>query len=283
MNCRVCEHSVAPFATAQVLARYDVRYFRCDRCGFIQTEPPYWLDEAYADAITRTDVGLVSRNATLSSIAGALIKVFFDPEGMFVDYGGGYGILVRLMRDGGLDFYRYDPLCANLFAKDYDVNPVEATRFELLTAFEVLEHLADPRASLAQMARMSDNIFFMTELVPPGNPGPDAWAYYGLDHGQHVALYSRRTLEFMAQELGLHLHTNGKSLHLFTRRRISDALFRWVVRHKISQLINLFTRRRSLQADDHARALRSTGLARRQPADSGAGLASTSGDRAGVP
>ena len=51
-----------------------------------------------------------------------MTTVFFKSNGSIVDYGGGYGLLVRLMRNSGFDFYRYDPYCANFFAKGFEVD-----------------------------------------------------------------------------------------------------------------------------------------------------------------
>ena len=35
-----------------VLRKHDIAYHRRDECDFIQTEEPYWLDEAYSSAIS---------------------------------------------------------------------------------------------------------------------------------------------------------------------------------------------------------------------------------------
>ena len=33
----------------KVLGKYDVAYYKCSNCESLQTETPYWLDEAYAE------------------------------------------------------------------------------------------------------------------------------------------------------------------------------------------------------------------------------------------
>jgi hypothetical protein len=114
MLCNICSHSTEPFASAKILDRYDIRYYQCTHCGYVQTEPPYWLDEAYSTVINDSDIGLVRRNLKLAQLTQSVITSFFGNSGKFVDYGGGYGLFVRLMRDKGMKFYRYDPLCENL-------------------------------------------------------------------------------------------------------------------------------------------------------------------------
>lgn len=89
MNCKICGHSVTVFSNARVLNKYSVKYYFCDTCRFVQTEDPYWLNEAYSEAIAVSDVGLVDRNKKFSKITRTVIRTFFDCNGKFLDYGGG--------------------------------------------------------------------------------------------------------------------------------------------------------------------------------------------------
>src|ERR1017187_3028144 len=168
--CKICSRASAPFDTETILGRYKVQYFRCPECGLIETEDPYWLSEAYSEAIAQSDIGLVGRNVSLSHPTKLIISTLFRASGRFVDYGGGYGLFVRLMRDAGFDFYRYDKFCSNLFAKGFDVAPTDDKGFELLTAFEVFEHLPDPLGGLDAMLALSTNILFTTCLIPLKDP-----------------------------------------------------------------------------------------------------------------
>ncbi len=45
--------------------KYEVQYYRCPECYFAQTEDPYWLDEAYQNALNLSDTGLLFRNKML--------------------------------------------------------------------------------------------------------------------------------------------------------------------------------------------------------------------------
>ena len=142
-RCKVCEAPLHPFASGRVLGRHDVRYYRCEACGFVQTEHPYWLDEAYETALIAADVGVAQRNIELAAVTQTVIQQFFRADGRFLDYGGGYGLLVRLMRDRGFDFRWHDRYAQNLLSRGFDAAP-DADGFELVTAFEVLEQLVDP-------------------------------------------------------------------------------------------------------------------------------------------
>lgn len=253
MKCRVCLQESIAFEQARVLGKYDVQYYRCPACGLMQTEEPYWLDEAYTEVINASDVGLVARNLEMARATRALIKAFLQRDEKYVDYGGGYGLFVRLMRDAGFAFHRHDPYCENYFAQGLDVALPPPHRYELLTAFEVFEHLVRPREDLATMAELADNIFFSTNLLPPGPPRLGDWWYYGLEHGQHVTLYTLASLRRIAADLGKHLYSNGVNLHLFSRKPLSPLAYRLVVSKPGSLLLELVRRKHSLIADDYAR------------------------------
>ena len=218
MKCKICKQPSTLFGKARVLNKYFVRYFRCENCGFVQTETPYWLEEAYSRAITRSDIGLLGRNLEMMRATKNLILICFDPTSRFIDYGGGYGIFVRLMRDQGFDFYRHDPLCENLFADGFEAQA--DTGYELLTAWEVFEHLVDPMADVEKMLRFSSNLFFSTVLLPRDPKPLDQWWYYGLEHGQHVSFYDHKTLQCIAQKHNLRLLYSDGTTHLMGRKQI---------------------------------------------------------------
>lgn len=118
-----------------VLKKYEVGYYECAQCGFIQTEDPYWLEEAYSNVISDGDLGPVNRAIIGSRNVEAVILTCFDPNAEFVDWGGGYGLFTRLMRDNGYDFYWHDTYCQNLFAKGCATAPCSGrtSRLRMLT------------------------------------------------------------------------------------------------------------------------------------------------------
>ncbi|MEJ2506837.1 MAG: hypothetical protein P8Y81_11315 [Ignavibacteriaceae bacterium] len=65
VTCKICSSESKYVFSATVLQKYDVKYFHCPECGFLQTEEPYWLDEAYSSAIGAEDTGLIALNILL--------------------------------------------------------------------------------------------------------------------------------------------------------------------------------------------------------------------------
>lgn len=253
MICKICSTNSELFSRAEILNKYSIQYFKCPECGFIQTEEPYWLEESYSEVINRSDIGLLARNLELSKTTKAILLFLFDKRKKFLDYGAGYGVFVRLMRDFGFDFYWMDKYSENLFAKDFEATGNE--KYELLTAYEVFEHLVQPAEEVTTMLKYSDNILFSTFLIPSNKPKPEEWWYYALDHGQHIALYSRKSLEVLAKKFDLNFYTNGKNLHIFSKKKKNGFIFKIISFPYVSNMLNPFLSKKSLLDDDYKMVL----------------------------
>lgn len=221
MNCKICANKSTPIFKAKILNKYDVQYFKCSKCEFIQTEKPYWLEEAYTHAIADLDVGLVYRNLDYTDQIYTLITNNLNLKKKYLDYAGGYGLFVRIMRDRGLDYIHYDKYCENIFAKNHGIKDSAInSKFEGLTALEVFEHLEDPLNDIKEMLLLSDTIIFSTELIEKHDiQSAEDWWYFVPETGQHIAFYSPKTLKVIAKKLALSTFSKG-NLHLFSKRTL---------------------------------------------------------------
>jgi hypothetical protein len=204
--------------TEKVLNSYDVKYYECLETGFIQTEHPYWLQEAYSSAITKLDTGLIFRNELLRDKLVKIIQSAFDANRHFLDYAGGYGMFTRMMRDRGFDFYHQDIYCENLFAEYFSLEDAQQkSNFELVTAFEVFEHLVDPFEEIKRILEFGEHLIFTTELVPAGIEKASDWWYFTPETGQHIAFYTEKSLKYIAGKLDCYYGTDHIQTHIFTR------------------------------------------------------------------
>jgi len=223
MTCRICNSKADKAFSAKVLNKYLVDYFHCPNCGFLFTEDPYWLKEAYERPINLSDTGILQRNILFSKILSTIIFFNFNKNGKFLDYAGGYGIFTRLMRDIGFDFLWHDPFTKNIFANGFEYDSTREEKFELLTAFEVFEHLVNPLDEIIKMQQLSNTIIFSTEILPAKIPQPTDWWYYGFEHGQHVSFYSQKTFKHIAQLFNLNLYNIG-NIQILTDKSLNNTV-----------------------------------------------------------
>ncbi len=217
-KCKICGAASTPLFSAKVRGKYAVAYSQCKTCDFVQTEHPYWLEEAYQEPINKEDTMILSRNVAARRHLSIILYFLFDRSARYLDYAGGFGILVRLMRDAGYDFYWQDKHAPNLFARGFEYDA--QANYEAVTSFESLEHFVDPLAELSAMFALSDSVIASTCTLPDA-PLTRDWPYLGLSHGQHIAFYSVRTLQVLAGRWGAHYHAL-MGLHILSRKPLSN-------------------------------------------------------------
>jgi hypothetical protein len=223
IQCRVCGCSADFFFTKQILRRHDVSYFKCPGCGQVQTEQVFWLAEAYEKLSFQRDVGMADRSIWTALTTVALAhRLGIGPMEPCLDWGAGTGLFVRLCRDHGMNFYYRDPYAQNIFARGFEAPDAEASgKWAGVTAFEVVEHFPDPSKGFAELFAHSPRFIFFSTLLYESQ-APDWW--YFTDDGQHVAFYTRKSLEILGQRAGYHMASNSSDLHAFSRDRIADRI-----------------------------------------------------------
>lgn len=212
--CRACGGPVSKAFETRILGRYTATFFRCQSCQSLQSEAPYWLAEAYQSAIVATDTGAVLRNLVCHAAIVAVARTL-KLRGRFLDYGGGAGILCRLLRDSGFDAHLYDryaePLYANGFALELD--GIVAGELSMLCAIEVFEHCANPADDVGKLFGLRPRVLFATTLPYSGQG--ESWWYLTKETGQHVFFYSSACLQLFARTYGYDYLAVG-SFHVFS-------------------------------------------------------------------
>ena len=248
-TCRLCGGKAAYLFNAVLLREHDVAYFECPDCRYVQTEHPYWLYEAYEEAINLTDTGILRRNLMNARIVQLTLSALDAQRQTVVDFAGGYGILVRQLRDVGVNALWRDEYCKNLLARGFEHAGEPAV---LATSFEAFEHFVDPVDEALKIQATAPNILISTELMPDTTPHPDQWWYYGLDHGQHIGFFRLKSLRYLAGRLGVHLASDANSYHLLSAEPVNESL--WRLRRKFNLVMlfrNVFHRDRYAVADFH--------------------------------
>lgn len=235
--CRCCASSSAYIFSGELIG-HQVGYYECEVCGYVQTESPHWLEQAYGTAINDSDTGIMGRNQSNAQIVLSTLLTLGCLEDVLVDSAGGYGILVRLLRDLGVDALWSDRYCQNLVAKGFEHHGQHAS---LVTAFESFEHYVHPLEELDRLLAIAPNVLLSTELISQPTPTQNNWWYYGREHGQHIGFFRLKTLQWLAKAKGKYLYSNGTSYHLFSDNPVNQTV--WLSMVRANRLMPFIVRR----------------------------------------
>jgi hypothetical protein len=215
-KCPICSENGRFLMNDSILnEKYLIDYFTCNACQCIFTENPYWLEEAYSDAISIVDTGIMRRNLHLCNELMIILASYFKRDAKIVDFGAGYGILVRMLRDRGVDAYWNDKYSKNLLSMGFeyqgDFQP------DAIVAFEVMEHLVNPLETVSEIMKQTDSFIFSTLTIPHMNfKNNKDWWYFVPESGQHVFLSSEIALKKIAEHIGCNYKRVNK-LHIIYR------------------------------------------------------------------
>jgi 2-polyprenyl-3-methyl-5-hydroxy-6-metoxy-1,4-benzoquinol methylase len=214
--CRACGGATTVVFETTILGRYPVNFLKCQVCESLQPQHVFWIAESYSSAIAATDTGVMVRNLQ-SQAAVYAVAVCCRIGGKFLDFGGGAGVLCRLLRDQGFDAYVTDKYAEPAFARAFSISLDECQGgdFALVSAVEVLEHLEDPANEIALLFALQPDVVVATTQVYHGQ-GKDWW-YLSAQTGQHVFFYSKRCLEQLAHKYGFH-YFDADSIHVFSAK-----------------------------------------------------------------
>ena len=247
-TCRVCGNLVEALPFSAMTRGTLINYFECKNCSYVQTQYPTWLEEAYAEPINPSDTGIMVRNIHNVELVISTLALLGVRRGQVVDCAGGYGLLVRMLRDKGINAFWSDQYASNLLCRGFEYQGGHA---DLVTAFEAFEHFVNPVSEVERLAKIAPNILLTTSLIQSPAPSPDQWWYYGLEHGQHIGFFRVKTLAYLARSLGLHLVSDHSTVHLLSKKPVS--IGRWRLIRRIAQA-NLSILTKGMQSktwDDH--------------------------------
>lgn len=164
-----------------------------------------WPMDEFSQKVYNDDYLIVDREyefARPNKMADSLENIFGASKSLIrhLDYGGGSGLLSKKLKDFGWDSTSYDPFV------NPDVDIAQLGEFDLITAFEVFEHVPDVNAlvgELKTLCKPSGMVLFSTQCsdgeIVKGVPL--TW-WYAAPRNGHVSLYSRRSLALLMGKKG---------------------------------------------------------------------------------
>lgn len=196
-RCRLCDGNTKSVFELQILNKHPVEYLFCTSCKSLQTEAPYWLDDAYDESnLTSLDTGAAQRNIDNLAMSYTIAKTVGARN--LIDVGGGDGLLCRLLRDYRLNCFVQDKYAQASYAQGYKQPDFQQP--DLVMGFEVLEHFSNPASDLNDIFLLdADFLLFSTLLYTGQNKD---WWYLVPETGQHVFFYSPESINFIARKYG---------------------------------------------------------------------------------
>ena len=198
-----------------------IEYYQCCDCHFVFAHEMYlWTNAQLKEKIYNEEYFEIDpehieirpkANAQyIDAIAGEYLK-----DIKHLDYGGGNGLLSRLLKDKGCNSQNYDPFYDHLQSLN------QKDRFELITAFEVFEHVPNITEIINRLRDLlSENgIILFSTLLSDGEISKDkglAW-WYAAPRNGHISLFSKKSLLKLGSLLGLKLFSLSHNFHFFAK------------------------------------------------------------------
>lgn len=233
--CPICDGSAVPLDVVDFnksceeahgkflpLAGIPIYYYLCEECGFcFAPELHQWSitdfeSKIYNDNYILVDPEYLDRRPRIN--AGNLNRMFGTSQAKprHLDYGGGNGLLSALLRDEGWRSQSYDPFI------DRDASIRDLGKFDLISAFEVFEHVPDSRQLVKDLAFLLDNdgLVVFSTLLSDGKLAQQqrlTWWYASPRNG-HISLHSKRSLQLLAATEGFNFDSFSPQMHALWRQ-----------------------------------------------------------------
>lgn len=205
MNCPLCIKKLAEMA--------DSHFYLCDNCGAYVKDKKYYLDKIqqknqYEEH--NNDVEDVRYQKFTAPITTSILASF-SKEHLGLDYGCGTGpVITKMLREKDYQVVLFDPYfqpCQSYLNHQYDY----------IFSCEVFEHFEEPKneiEKLLMLLKPNGKLLIMTHLYHP-DINFEHW-YYRLDP-THVFIYTRKTIEFIANTFRLAIEKMTDRLIIFSK------------------------------------------------------------------
>jgi len=218
-ECPVCDSR-----PSRLFARKEgLTYVRCQECDLVYANPRPSA-EAMASRLEMWGKQYSARNEYLrdrvrsQQVRVRLLRTYCR-SGSLLDFGSGDGSFLRAAMDAGYraegvekaaaaaEFAR-SHFEASIRATDIEDASLKSTTFDIITMWDVLEHLLDPIHVVKGLGGRLAEDGYLVVLTPHSRGfssrvrGPAWWVFGPHDH---VCLFSIRTVEYLLQRSGLSL------------------------------------------------------------------------------
>jgi len=204
------------------LSGHAVYYARCGSCNYtFAPEFGFWTDQDFLEKIynedyIKVDPDYLDKRQQENAV---MLNNFFGAYRMHInhlDYGGGNGRLAQLLRGAQWQSVSYDPFPKN------NMRLSDLGTFNLITAFEVFEHVPDPHGMMENISKLlegQDSMVFFSTGISDGlikDKERLNW-WYAAPRNGHIGIHTAKSLKVLGQMHNLNFASMGTSFHAYYR------------------------------------------------------------------
>jgi SAM-dependent methyltransferase len=229
VTCKICNHSTSIWGCVDFNKSCEERngmylpytgvaiyYLKCDHCDYLFT-PDFdeWTVEDFKDNIYNDDYIKVDPEydgkRSMNDAKYFVERLNIPKDIEILDYGAGPGVLAQELNQHGYRVESWDPL--------WGAEPTWPAdkKFDLVMAWEVMEHTPTPHETLAEMMtwlKPGGHILLCTLSadIMQGKRDPAFW--YLSPRNGHVCMYSDKSLNELFATVGMKVQHDPWSIHL---------------------------------------------------------------------
>lgn len=228
-DCKVCDgkallYGVVDFTknsnsnVSVQLSGIPIYYYQCEECKFLFTRAfDEWDMQTFSEHIYNENYALFDtdyleiRPRNYARDLGILLSNHTQ-QLRGLDYGGGNGLMARLMQEQGFNYTSWDPMSSS------EARP-DSKKFNFVSAIEVAEHVPEPSSFFNALDDFlaPDGVCIFTTVTTDTVVGQRLmdWWYVGPLNG-HISIFSKASIAHLANQRGLEVR-HAKWLHILYR------------------------------------------------------------------
>jgi 2-polyprenyl-3-methyl-5-hydroxy-6-metoxy-1,4-benzoquinol methylase len=233
-------HDVAPYSCATHSTRTHGQILRCLECGLIFMRPKLSMTELvgeYADAVDPVYLEHIRARETTFRYNLGQVRRHIRPSDRILEIGSYCGAFLKVAREEGLDIVGVEPSAwaaevskdvsdAKVFCGTVDELPTEQRSFDVVVAWDVLEHFGDPVEELRKInALLSERgtLLFSTLMIDNWFPKMlgKHWPWL-MD--MHLFYFTESTIRNVLAETGFEIVEDGTYCHVVTAEYLMSKL-----------------------------------------------------------
>jgi dolichol-phosphate mannosyltransferase len=223
---------LSPYSCATHTSRTHGQILKCLHCGLVFMRPkltPSALVGEYASAVDPVYLEHIAARETTFRWNLRQVRHFIGPRDRMLEIGSYCGAFLRVAREEGIDVVGVEPSAwavqaskqvtdAPVVCGTVDDLPAERRSFDVVAAWDVLEHFADPKGEMKKIhGLLRDDGMFLFSTLMIDNWFPKAlgqhWPWL-MD--MHLFYFTEQTIRQLLNDTGFELVDEGKYTHVVT-------------------------------------------------------------------